>query len=57
MLDSLCDYFTLEIKTTVKNLTTMIEPLMTAVLGVVVMGMALAIFLPLWNMIQIFKGG
>lgn len=56
MLDSLCEYFGLEVRTTIKNLTTMIEPIMTAVLGVVVMGMALAIFLPLWNMIQVFKG-
>ncbi|MCX7926686.1 MAG: type II secretion system F family protein [Candidatus Omnitrophica bacterium] len=55
MLDSLCEYFGLEVRTTVKNLTALIEPLMTAVLGVVVMGMALAIFLPLWNMIQLFK--
>ena len=55
MLDSLCDYFDLEVKTTIKNLTTMIEPLMTVVLGSVVMGMALAIFLPLWNMIQVFR--
>lgn len=56
MLDSLCEYFTLEVRTIIKNLTTMIEPLMTAVLGVIVMGMALAIFLPLWNLIQLFKG-
>jgi type II secretory pathway component PulF len=56
MLDSLCEYFSLEVRTTVKNLTTMIEPIMTAILGVVVMGMALAIFLPLWNMIQVLKG-
>jgi type IV pilus assembly protein PilC len=57
MLDSLCEYFNLEVRTTVKNLTALIEPIMTAVLGLVVMGMALAIFLPLWNLIQIFKGG
>lgn len=57
MLDSLCEYYELEVKTTVKNLTTLIEPIMTAVLGVVVMGMALAIFLPLWNMIQVIKTG
>lgn len=57
MLDSLCEYFNLEVRTTVKNLTSLIEPLMTAVLGLVVMGMALSIFLPLWNMIQVFKGG
>ncbi len=57
MLDSLCEYFDLEVKTVTKNLTTMIEPVMTAVLGTVVVGMALSIFLPLWNMIQVIKGG
>lgn len=56
MLDSLCEYFSLEVKTLVKNLTSLIEPIMTAVLGMVVMGMALAIFLPLWGMIQVMKG-
>lgn len=57
MLDSLCEYFDLEVKNTVRNLTTLIEPIMTAVLGVVVMGMALSIFLPLWSMIQVIKSG
>lgn len=57
MLDSLCEYFNLEVRTTLKNLTTLIEPIMTAVLGVVVMVMALSIFLPLWGMIQVLKGG
>jgi type IV pilus assembly protein PilC len=55
MLDSLYEYYYLDVKTTVKNLTTMIEPLMTAVLGAVVMGMAMAIFMPLWSMISILK--
>jgi len=55
MLDSLCEFFDLEVRTMVKNLTTLIEPIMTAFLGLVVMGMALSIFLPMWNMIQIFK--
>jgi type II secretory pathway component PulF len=57
MLDSLCEYFTLEVRTTIKNLTTLIEPIMTAVLGVVVMGMALGIFLPMWGMISVIRGG
>ena len=56
MLDSLCEYFDLEVKAILKNLTTLIEPIMTAILGVVVMGMAMAILLPLWNMIQVLKG-
>lgn len=57
MLDSLYEYLNLEVKTSVKNLTTLIEPIMTAVLGLVVMGMCLAIFLPLWSMIEVMKGG
>ncbi len=56
MLDSLCEYYDLEVKTTVKGLTGLIEPIMTAVLGAVVMGMCLAIFLPLWDLIQVVKG-
>jgi MSHA biogenesis protein MshG len=47
----------LEVRTTIKNLTTLIEPIMTAVLGVVVMGMALGIFLPMWGMISVIRGG
>ncbi|MBN1586759.1 MAG: type II secretion system F family protein [Candidatus Omnitrophica bacterium] len=57
MLHSVAEYYDLEIKSMIKNLTTLIEPLMTAVLGTVVLGMALAIFLPMWNMIKLFRGG
>ncbi len=56
MLDSLCEYYDMEVKATVKGLTGLIEPIMTAVLGTVVMGMCLAIFLPLWDLIQVVKG-
>jgi type II secretory pathway component PulF len=55
MLDSLCEYYTLEVRTALKNLTSLIEPIMTAVLGVVVMGMALAIFLPMWNLVSVIR--
>jgi type II secretory pathway component PulF len=55
MLDSLCEFYDLEVRTMIRNLTTLIEPIMTAFLGLVVMGMALSIFLPMWNMIQLFK--
>ncbi|MBU0549159.1 MAG: type II secretion system F family protein [Candidatus Omnitrophica bacterium] len=57
MLDSLCEYFTLEVKTTVRNLTTLIEPIMTAILGIAVMGMALSIFMPMWGMLKVIRGG
>jgi type IV pilus assembly protein PilC len=55
MLESVYEYYSVEVKASIKNLTTMIEPLMTAVLGTVVAGMAMAIFLPLWDMISVVK--
>ncbi|MFH1771782.1 MAG: type II secretion system F family protein [Candidatus Omnitrophota bacterium] len=55
MLESLCEYYTSEVRTSVKNLTGLIEPIMTAVLGIVVMGMALAIFMPMWGLISTIK--
>jgi type II secretory pathway component PulF len=57
MLDSVYEYYNVEVRAAIKNLTTMIEPLMTAILGSAVAGMALAIFLPLWDMIQVVKAG
>jgi len=56
MLDSVYEYYSIEVKAAIKNLTTMIEPLMTLVLGVAVAGMAMAIFLPMWDMISVVKG-
>lgn len=55
MLDSLCEYYTFEVKRSLATLSSLIEPIMTLVLGVVVMGMALAIFMPMWNMISVLK--
>ncbi len=55
MLDALSEYYTMEVRNALKNLTSLIEPLMTAVLGIVVMGMALAIFMPMWNLISVIK--
>ena len=55
MLDSLCDYYTQEVRVAMDGLTALIEPIMTAVLGTVVMGMALAIFLPMWSLIGAMK--
>ena len=57
MLDSVYEYYSIEVRASIKNLTTMIEPLMTAVLGTAVAGMAMAIFLPLWDLISVVKAG
>ena len=55
MLDTIADYYDSEIKHTVKNLTTMIGPILTFGLGFIVLILALAIFLPMWGMINVFK--
>jgi type II secretory pathway component PulF len=61
MLNEMCsfvaEYYEMEVKHMVKNLTSIIEPLLTLVLGSVVLGLALAIFLPMWNLIAVFQQG
>ncbi|MBU4198349.1 MAG: type II secretion system F family protein [Verrucomicrobia bacterium] len=53
MLDQVVDFYDMEINYTMKNLTTMIEPVITLVIGVGVLFLALAILLPIWNMSQV----
>jgi MSHA biogenesis protein MshG len=39
---------------TSRHLTAIIEPILTLVLGALVLILALAIFLPMWNLIHVF---
>lgn len=55
LLLSVADYYDLESGYIIKNLTTYIEPIMIFILSVMVLIMALAIFLPMWNLIKVFK--
>lgn len=57
LLLSVADYYDIESGYMIKNLTTYIEPVLILILGVMVMVMALAIFLPMWNLIKVFKSG
>jgi len=52
MLDQVVDFYDMEINYTLKNMTTMIEPIITVVIGVGALFLALSIFLPIWNMSQ-----
>ncbi len=49
------DYYDLLIDHTIKNLVSLIEPLLIFVLGIAVLFMALGIFMPMWNLMQLFK--
>lgn len=55
LLLSASEHYDQQIEYAMKNLTTMIEPLLIFVLGFMVLFVALGVFLPMWNMVQIVK--
>lgn len=55
MLMRITEYYDLELENAIKKMTTYIEPALTLLMGVVVLFLALAVFLPWWNMATIFK--
>ncbi len=55
LLISVADYYDRESGYMIKNLSTYIEPILIFVLAIMVLLMALAIFLPMWNLISLFK--
>ena len=55
LLTSVADYYDTESGYMIKNLTAYIEPALIVILAVMVLTMALAIFLPMWNLIRVFK--
>lgn len=50
MLDNVADYYDMEIKQTTESLSSSIEPLLIVFLGVVVGGMVIALYLPMFSM-------
>jgi type II secretory pathway component PulF len=48
-------YYDSQVDYTIKNLTTLIEPILIFILGCVVLFMALGIFMPMWNLMQLFR--
>jgi type II secretory pathway component PulF len=55
MLVRITEYYDIELENTIKKMTTYIEPVLTLFLGIVVLFLALAVFLPWWNMASLFK--
>ena len=55
MMSKVADFFDTEIDATVGALTSLIEPLLICFLGVVVGGIVMAMFLPIFNMASIIK--
>jgi len=51
MMDKVADFFEEEVATMTKGLTSLIEPLMLVVIGVLVGGMLIALYLPIFTVI------
>ena len=56
MLGEITTYYEREIDYTVSRMSSYIEPILTVGLGIMVLFIALAIFLPWWDMMEAFKG-
>ncbi|MFZ5876399.1 MAG: type II secretion system F family protein [Nitrospirota bacterium] len=57
MLMKVSEYYDREVDYSIKNLSTALEPFLLLIIGGAVLFLALAIFLPWWNLIHVFKGG
>lgn len=55
MLSKVADFFEAEVDNLVDNLTTLMEPLIMAVLGVLVGGLIVAMYLPIFQLGQVIK--
>jgi MSHA biogenesis protein MshG len=55
MLNKVADYYDTDVEYTLRNLSTMIEPVLLLFIGGMVLFLALGIFLPMWNLISLFK--
>jgi type IV pilus assembly protein PilC len=55
LLDKVGDFYEQEVEATVAGLTSLLEPVMIAVLGSVVGGMVVALYLPMFNLINLVQ--
>ncbi|WP_431218746.1 type II secretion system F family protein [Leifsonia xyli] len=55
MLDKIADFYDQEVQASTEQLTAMIEPLMIAFLGVVIGGMVIALYMPIFQISSLIK--
>ncbi|MBU3759596.1 MAG: type II secretion system F family protein [Candidatus Omnitrophica bacterium] len=55
MLEQVIQHYEREIKRTTSSMTTLIEPFLTIFMGVMILVLALGVFLPMWNVMSLFK--
>ncbi len=57
LLEKIAEFYDQQVEAEVKGLTAMIEPIMIAVMGVIVGGIVLAVFLPIFKLQEKLAGG
>lgn len=55
MMDEVATFYEEEVAYEVRNLSTLIEPLLVVALGIMVLILALGVFLPMWDLIQVVQ--
>ncbi|HNX68520.1 MAG TPA: type II secretion system F family protein [Candidatus Omnitrophota bacterium] len=55
LLLKVSDYYDMQVDYIVSNLMVLIEPMLIVILGLMVLVLALGMFLPMWNMISLFR--
>ena len=56
MMEEVADYYEREVEYEVENLSSAIEPILTIAVGVVVLVLALAVFVPMWELFSSATG-
>ncbi|MBK8096466.1 MAG: type II secretion system F family protein [Planctomycetes bacterium] len=57
LLEKIAEFYDQQVEAEVKGLTSMIEPIMIAIMGIVVGGIVLAVFLPIFKLQEKLSGG
>jgi len=55
MMDKVADYYEVETDYNIKKLSTLIEPILLLFMGLIVSVLALAIYMPMWNMMNVMR--
>ena len=57
MLHNVSEHYDSEVNYLIENLVSMIEPILTVTIGAMVLFLALSIFLPMWQSMDVVLGG
>ncbi len=57
MLVKVSEYYDMEVDYSIKNIASLIEPILLAFLGAIVLFLMLAIFLPMWDLVKLAERG